>query len=91
MHFNCYLKIYQKMELKINIGYNELFNLIKQLPTNELFQLKVDLSKVYIHEKAKTRKKTLKSLLLTGPIMTDEQYDNYESNRKWISQWRTKI
>lgn len=79
------------MELKINIGYNELFSLIKQLPTHELFQLKLDLSKVYIQEKVKVKKNTLRSLLLSGPIMTDDQYENYQSNRNWINQWRKEI
>ena len=79
------------MELKINIGYNELFSLIKQLPTHELFQLKLDLSKVYIQEKVKVKKNTLRSLLLSGPIMTDDEYENYQSNRNWINQWRKEI
>ena len=78
------------MELKINIGYNELFELIKQLPTNQLFQLKVDLSKVYNQKGLKTEKNNLKRLLLSGPIMSEEQYSAYESNRKWVNQWRTE-
>jgi hypothetical protein len=40
------------MELKINIGYSELLNLIKQLPPNEFFRLKIELSKIYMAEKA---------------------------------------
>lgn len=79
------------MELKINIGYSELFNLIKQLPPNEFFRLKIELSKIYMAEKAVLKKNTLKSLLLNGPTMTDDQYENYQSNRKWMSQWRTKV
>ncbi len=78
------------MELKINIGYNELFELIKQLPMNQLFRLKGDLSKVYVQNNIKTEKSKLKSLLLNGPTMDEEQYLAYESNRKWLNQWRIK-
>jgi hypothetical protein len=78
------------MELKINLGYNELFNLIKQLPSNELFQLKIDLSKIEKPEKINIKNKKLKTLLLKGPTMSDEQFDSFQSNRQWINQWRTE-
>lgn len=32
------------MEVKLNIGYQELLNLVRQLPTNLQQQLKVDMS-----------------------------------------------
>jgi len=79
---------YQIMELKINIGYRELFELIKQLPTKEMNQLAVDLSKITLKRKIQSERQTLKALLLSGPIMSEEQYENYELNRKWINQWR---
>ncbi|MFN0201270.1 MAG: hypothetical protein ACKVTZ_07105 [Bacteroidia bacterium] len=73
------------MELKINIGYNELVALIKQLSIQELFRLQADLPKIIAQDTSKSKAKTLRELLLHGPIMTNEQYKNYQSNRKWMN------
>lgn len=29
-----------------------------------------------------------KAFLLSGPTMSDEQYEHYLENRKWMNQWR---
>jgi hypothetical protein len=50
------------MELKINIGYAELFELIKQLPKNELSQLRVDLKKISSNEIEKSNEKNSNAL-----------------------------
>ena len=70
------------MELKLQIGYQELMRLIRQLPASQMAQLKSELTDDLIEEKAKTEKSQLRQLLLNGPIMTDEEYENYQQNRK---------
>lgn len=42
------------MELKIDIQYEQLLTLIKQLPAAKILQLKSDLSDSFIDEKAKS-------------------------------------
>ncbi len=78
------------MEGKLQIGYQELVALVRQLPASQIAQLKSELTDNFIEEKAKIAKSQLRQFLLNGPIMTDEEYENYQQNRKWISQWRTK-
>ncbi len=78
------------MELKLQIGYQELIRLIRQLPASQIAQLKAELTDHLIEEKAKIEKSQLRHLLLNGPIMTDEEYENYQQNRKWMNQWRTQ-
>lgn len=55
------------MELKISIGYEELLDLIKQLPPKQMRRLQQDIQ-------PKPLKKNLTSfrtLLLQGPVMED--------------------
>ena len=77
------------MELKISIGYNELFELIRQLPPSQIFQLQVDLFKLNTKKAISKEEKPLKNILLNGPTMNKQQDETFESNRKWINQWRT--
>lgn len=69
------------MELKINISYNEIWELVKQLPKNQIVQLKTDIEAEII-EQEKTETTDFQKLLLQGPIMSDEQYAEYLENRK---------
>ncbi len=69
------------MELKINIGYKEILELVKQLPKSQILQLKTDIETAII-EQEKTETTDFQKLLLQGPVMTDEQYAEYLENRK---------
>lgn len=42
------------MELKIDIGYEQLLRLVKQLPAAKMVQLKSELSENLIEEKSKS-------------------------------------
>lgn len=77
------------MELKLNIGYKELLELIKQLPPSQLAKLKVELSDEMIEQKSKTDISEFQQLLLGGPVMSDEQYQTYLKHRKSFNLWRT--
>ena len=78
------------MELKVNIGYEQLLTLVKQLPAAKIAQLKVELSEGLIEEKAKAEKLDFKKLLLSGPVMSAKQHEAFLENRKQFNQWRTK-
>lgn len=64
------------MELKIKIGYNEILELIKQLPKTEILKLKTDIETQIIN-KEKTAMTDFQKLLLQGPVMNDEQYKKH--------------
>jgi hypothetical protein len=74
------------MELKINIGYKELLELIKQLPAEQIKKLKKDLNLDPIPSKPGASK--FRDFLLQGPIMDDEQYHQFEANRQFFNAWR---
>jgi hypothetical protein len=75
------------MELKLNIQYQELLQLIQQLPEQQIEKLKNDLNKI---TKSKKQPKTdFQKLLLDAPVMDDEEYENYLESRKLFNQWRT--
>ena len=75
------------MELKLKIGYNEIWELVKQLPKSQALQLKTDIE-TQIIQPEKVGMTDFQNLLLQGPIMDDEQYETYLENRKHLNQWR---
>lgn len=78
------------MELKVDIQYDQLLTLIKQLPAAKIVQLKSDLSDSFIEKKAKSEISDFQEFLLKGPVMSDDQYEQFLENRKQFNQWRTK-
>ncbi len=77
------------MELKLSIGYAELFELVRQLPASQIFQLKSELAGRTMPERKAIEKAAFRALLLKGPVMSEEQYQQFLENRNWMSQWRT--
>ncbi len=73
------------MELKLNIGYQEILDLVKQLPLNQQIQLKTELPVA-----PQANKPDIKTLLLNGPIMDDEQYEEFLENRQHFNDWHKK-
>jgi hypothetical protein len=76
------------MELKLRIGYQELLALIKQLPMNQVKRLKEDLALLSAEGEEEYSLKDFRSFLLGGPIMDDDQYQSYLSNRQHFKAWR---
>ena len=83
------LNLKKNMELKIKIGYAEILELIRQLPANQIAQLKRDLSNNFVASKKKEEATPLKELLLKGPVMSDEEYEKYQTFREHFYSWRT--
>lgn len=77
------------MELKLKIGYAELFELIRQLPASQIFQLKSELASGVQPEPKKMEKTAFKALLLQGPVISEEQYQLLLQTRNWMNQWKT--
>ena len=74
------------MELKL--GYKELLDLIKQLPSSQIAKLKSELSSNLIEEKSTKEIEAFQELLRGGPIMSEEQFDQFNANRQHFDSWR---
>lgn len=77
------------MELKLNIGYPELMALIKQLPVSQIRKLKADLALIAPENEMEKDKRKFQDFLLQGPVMEDDQYQDFLANRKHFNVWRT--
>ncbi len=75
------------MELKVSIGYEELLALIQQLPKEQILSLKRELEK-FGREKSSTQTNKLKQLVLSGPQMSETQYNLFLEFRREMNQWR---
>jgi len=78
------------MELTLNVGYSQILHLISQLPANQIAKIKYEISDKSIAEKAKTEISEFQKFLLSAPIMSDEQYNNFIQQRAHFNQWRTQ-
>jgi len=78
------------MELKVDIGFDQLLKAINQLPAAKIAQLKAELSTKKISNKDQTLSGDFQKFLLTGPVMDDHHYDIYKETRNRLNKWRTK-
>ncbi len=75
------------MEVKVQIPFNELLAVVRQLSSTQKAQLQEELT----HEvEPITKKSRLTELLLNGPVFTEKQIETIEEIHKSINQWRTK-
>lgn len=75
------------MEVTVDIKFDDLLKIVKNLPASKLFILKEEIEK---KEKADPNRAAFKSLLLNGPTFSDEQLNEIAKTRIAINQWRTK-
>ncbi|MEZ4776484.1 MAG: hypothetical protein R3D00_25130 [Bacteroidia bacterium] len=78
------------MELKIKIAYEQVIEIIRQLPVNQIARLLVDAKGILEKEKPHEDISAFQRFLLTAPTMSDEQYEMFVENRKMFNQWRKK-
>ena len=75
------------MEIKLNIGYEQLIAIINQLSIDEVNKLKTEIDRIS-NERNVEAADDLESLIVNGPVMSDEKYNEFEENRKNFDQWR---
>ncbi len=75
------------MEIKLNIGYEQLIAIINQLPVDEMNKLKAEIERIS-REKNSSTADELERLIANGPVMNDEKHKEFEENRKNFNQWR---
>ncbi len=76
------------MELTIDVKYEEVLKLVKQLPASKIRQLKSALDEKFIEKKANMEISDFQKFLLSAPVMTDDQLKTFKENRKHFNQWR---
>ena len=78
------------MEIRLELDYSQIFHLVSQLPANQIAKIKQELSEINIAEKAKEEISDFQKFLLTAPVMSDEQYNDFQQQRTNFNQWRTQ-
>jgi len=78
------------MEIMLDIGFEQLLDLIKKLPAGKIKQLKTALDDDFIKEKAEKELSDFQSFLLKGPVMDANQYAQHVEDRRHFNKWRTK-
>ncbi len=76
------------MELRLKIGYNQVLDIVKQLPESQIQKLLFDTEKLLEKPKLATERSAFQKKLLSAPTMTDEQYKVFLETRKHFSKWR---
>jgi len=75
------------MQTQVNIEFDQLVELVKQLPSKKWAQLKKEVEQKKIDSEQNS---DLVSLLLSAPTFSKKQLDEIAKTRKAINQWRTK-
>jgi len=75
------------MQAQVDIEFNQLVKLAKQLPATQWTKLKKE-----VEEKVEGTEQNsdLISLLLSAPTYSKKQLDGVAKTRKSINEWRTK-
>ncbi|GAB3918508.1 hypothetical protein GCM10028804_08500 [Larkinella terrae] len=76
------------MELKVQIPFQQLVRIVKQLSPAQKAKLQKEL--MASEAKPVSKNSSLTELLLNGPVFTDDQIETIQENRKAINQWRTE-
>ena len=75
------------MEAIVDIKFDELLKIVKNLPQSKLSILKAEIEK---ETNPASDRKSFETLLLSGPTFSQEQLDDIAQTRTAINKWRTK-
>ena len=77
--------------MTINIGYNQVLDMIYQMPKNDIKRLLKKLQSEFSISRSKAIDKTeWQQLLLQAPTWTDEEYNDYLAAKKEFKQLKIK-
>jgi hypothetical protein len=77
------------MELRLDIGLNEIISLIRQLPMHKKVILKNELEKEITGMDA--AEADLTNILINGPVMSKSDYEYYKSTQKHMGEWTKNL
>jgi len=75
------------MQANLNIAYNDLVSIVKQLPLSDLKRLNYTINNELIIKK-QANNNTLQSLILKAPTWTDKEYKEHQNIREHINKSR---
>ncbi len=75
------------MQAQVDIGFDQLVKLAKELPKTQWQKLKIEVDN---NQEPKNVDADFEQFLLSGPTFSKEQLALIEENRKAINKWRTK-
>jgi hypothetical protein len=75
------------MQIQVDIGFEQLIEIVKHLPDAQLKKLKKEIENT---SKPNASDADLRSFLMSGPVFSKSQLDTIDQTRKAIDQWRTK-
>jgi len=73
------------MQVQLDIGFEQLVQLVKRLPARQWKKLKQEVD----HENS-TVTSELEKFLLSAPTFSEKQLEEIATTRKAINRWRTK-
>ncbi|MEO8148296.1 MAG: hypothetical protein ABI723_11690 [Bacteroidia bacterium] len=76
--------------MKLEISFEQLVQLVKQLPKVELTKLKDAIDDLIISKKETDGLTDFQKFLLKGPLMSKKQIAIIKDNHKRINKWRRK-
>ena len=75
------------MQVQVNIGIDQIIEIVRKLPARDIDRLKTELEK---KNTSGTKRDEFEAFLLKGPVFTKKQINTIAKTRKAIDQWRTK-
>ena len=76
------------MELTMKVEFGQILHLLGQMPAKQIAKVKNEFPETYIAEKATVEVSDFQEFILDGPVMSDEQYLNFNRQREQFSAWR---
>ena len=75
------------MQIQVDIGFDDLIRIVKELPKDQLLKIKKELEN---QDTKDIQAKDLESFLMSAPTFSAKQLETIEQTRKAINQWRKK-
>lgn len=79
------------MELHIDLRYEQILQLVEQLPRSDKQRLTHDIERELVGEESQLSAPPdldeFQTLLLNGPVMSDEQFEQFKAVRKGLNAW----
>ncbi len=75
------------MEITLDIGFNQLIGIIRQLPYEQKIQLLKEVEKETVNNKTDD----FTELLLNGPVITEEEEENFKRINEEFDKWTKSL
>jgi len=74
------------MDKSVNKKYDEVLDLINQLPSDQIAKLMAELDKV-LGMKKPDDQEGLQAFLSNGPVMSESEFIAFQKNRQKFNEW----